>query len=140
MTVQAGMSSQMVMASDMPDSLQTEFPFVLPRGYVDNAGRVHKHGAMRLATALDEIVPLRDPRVRANQAYLTIILLARVITRLGDLPSITTGVVENLFAADLAYLQAVYRRINEEGTTVLALTCPECQHTFELDLTDLGGP
>jgi hypothetical protein len=128
------------MESEIPDSLQTEFPFVLPRGYVDNSGRVHKHGAMRLATALDEIVPLRDARVRANQAYLTIILLARVITRLGDLPSITTGVVENLFAADLAYLQAFYRRINEEGTTVLELTCPECQHTFELDLTELGGP
>jgi hypothetical protein len=120
-------------------TVQTEFPFVLPRGYIDSSGHVHKQGSMRLATAMDEIVPLRDPRVRANQAYLTIILLARVITRLGDLSTITTAVVENLFAADLAYLQAFYRKINEEGATTLHITCPECQHAFDLDLADLGG-
>lgn len=120
-------------------SLQTEFPFVLPRGYVEPGGRVFKHGVMRLATALDEIAPLRDPRVRANPAYLTIILLSRVITRLGDLTTITTGVIESLFAADLAYLQAFYRQINEEGVAIVQLTCPECHHVIELDLTDLGG-
>ncbi len=119
--------------------LQTEFPFTLPRGYVDAAGKVHKQGVMRLATAMDEIVPLRDPRVHANQAYLTIILLTRVITRIGDETNITTGVIENLFAADMAYLQAFYRKINEEGVSLIAVTCPECQHTFEMDLTDLGG-
>jgi hypothetical protein len=120
-------------------SLQIEFPFTLPRGYVDESGRVHRQGVMRLATAMDEIVPLRDPRVRTNPAYLTIVLLARVISRLGDLPVVNTTVVENLFAADLAFLQAFYRQINEEGNTVLHLACPHCQQEMDLDLTDLGG-
>jgi hypothetical protein len=119
--------------------LQTEFEFTLPRGYVDPAGRVHNQGRMRLATALDEIAPLRDPRVRANQAYLTILLLARVITRLGDLPTIGVEVIENLFAADLAYLQVFYRQINENGVTRVQLRCPECDAVVEVDLTDLGG-
>jgi hypothetical protein len=94
---------------------------------------------MRLATAMDEIAPLRDLRVRSNQAYLVIVLLARVIVKLGNLPSVTTGVVENLFAADLAYLQALYRQINEEGTSNLTLTCPECKTEYQLDLANLGG-
>jgi len=119
--------------------LQTEFEFTLPRGYVDPAGRVHNQGRMRLATALDEIAPLRDPRVRANQAYLTILLLARVITRLGDLPTIGVEVIENLFAADLAYLQVFYRQINENGVTRVQFRCPECDAVVEVDLTDLGG-
>src|SRR5437588_11851596 len=93
--------------------LQTEFEFTLPRGYVGSDGTLHKKGRMRLATAIDEIAPLRDPRVRSNQAYLVIILLARVITQLGTLEAIDTGVVENLFSADLAYLQDFYRKINE---------------------------
>ncbi|MFZ4508077.1 MAG: hypothetical protein ACOYON_10330 [Fimbriimonas sp.] len=93
--------------------LQTEFEFTLPRGYVSPDGGLHRKGRMRLATALDEIAPLRDPRVRANQAYLVIILLARVITKLGDVDNIDTGVVENLFSADLAFLQDFYRKINE---------------------------
>lgn len=95
--------------------LQTEFEFTLPRGYVGPDGTLHKKGKMRLATAMDEIAPLRDPRVRANQAYLVIILLARVITQLGTIDNIDTGVVENMFSADLAYLQDFYRRINEFG-------------------------
>ncbi len=93
--------------------LQTEFEFVLPRGYVAPDGTLHKKGRMRLATAMDEIAPLRDPRVRANQAYLVIILLSRVITQLGTVEVIDTGVVENLFSADLAFLQDFYRKINE---------------------------
>jgi hypothetical protein len=120
-------------------TLQTEFPFTLPRGYVDGAGKVQKQGVMRLATAMDEIVPLRDPRVRANQAYLTIILLARVVTRIGDETNVTTETIERLFAADMAYLQAFYRKINEEGVSLIAVTCPACEHVFEMDLTDLGG-
>jgi hypothetical protein len=120
-------------------TLQTEFPFVLPRGYVDAAGKVHKQGVMRLATAMDEIVPLRDPRVRANPAYLTIILLSRVVTRIGDIANVTTGVIEGLFASDMAYLQSFYRKVNEEGTTLISVTCPECKSSFEMDLTDLGG-
>src|SRR5262245_40361108 len=93
--------------------LQTEFEFTLPRGYVDPNGTLHKKGRMRLATAMDEIAPLRDPRVRSNQAYLVIILLSRVITQLGTVEVIDTGVVENMFSADLAFLQDFYRRINE---------------------------
>src|SRR5919205_1435009 len=103
----------------MMRGLQTQFNFTLPRGYVDEGGTLHREGTMRLATAADEIVPLRDPRVSANQAYLVIILLSRVITRLGTLPegSINPGLVERLFSADLAYLQDFYRRINENGHT-----------------------
>ncbi len=93
--------------------LQTEFEFTLPRGYIGPDGRLHKKGRMRLATAMDEIAPLRDPRVRANEAYLVIILLARVITQLGNIEVIDTSVIERLFSGDLAYLQDFYRRINE---------------------------
>ncbi len=120
-------------------SLQTEFEFTLPRGYVDQDGQVHRQGRMRLATAMDEIAPLRDPRVHSNQAYLVILLLARVITQLGTLTAVTTDVIENLFAADLAYLQAFYRRINEVGQTTIPVACPQCQTQFEVDLASLGG-
>lgn len=119
-------------------SLQTEFEFTLPRGFVDQDGTVHKKGVMRLATAMDEIAPLNDMRVRNNQAYLVIILLSRVITQLGSLPKIHPGIIEKLFAADLAYLQEFYRRINEQGASTIPLTCPECQAKFELDLANLG--
>jgi hypothetical protein len=94
---------------------------------------------MRLATAMDEIAPLRDPRVRQNQAYLTIILLSRVITKLGMLPEVTPSVVEGIFSADLAYLQALYRRINENGTAEVTTTCPECGHEFAVDLGEEPG-
>ncbi len=119
-------------------TLQTEFEFTLPRGYVDMEGNLHKHGVMRLATAMDEITPLRDLRVKGNQAYLTVVLLARVITKLGSLPSVSTGTIENLFSADFAYLQDFYRRINEDGTTKISATCPECNHKFEVDLGNPG--
>lgn len=118
--------------------MQTEFAFTLPRGYVDGKGQVHREGTMRLATAMDEIAPLRDPRVRANEAYLTIILLSRVITRLGSLSEITPRVVENLFSADLAYLQDLYQRINEPDTNLIRATCPECGHTFDVEVMPLG--
>src|SRR5215208_3310579 len=94
----------------------TEFAFTLPRGYVEADGSVHREGLMRLATAHDELAPLRDPRVQSNSAYLVVILLARVITKLGELSIVTPKVVENLFAGDLAYLEDLYRRINENGT------------------------
>jgi hypothetical protein len=119
-------------------SLQTEFEFTLPRGYVDQEGNLHRRGIMRLATAMDEIAPLRDLRVRSNQAYLVIILLSRVVVRLGSLTQITTGIIENLFAADLAYLQAFYRQINEQGASSIKVTCPECKTEFEVDLASLG--
>jgi hypothetical protein len=120
-------------------SLQTEFEFTLPKGYIDGQGNLHRQGVMRLATAMDEIAPLRDLRVRSNQAYLVIVLLSRVIVKLGTLPQVTTGVIENLFAADLAYLQALYRQINEQGTSRITVQCPECSAGVELDLADLGG-
>jgi hypothetical protein len=119
--------------------LRTEFDFVLPRGFVDASGTVHRAGRMRLATARDELLPLHDDRVRANPPYLTVVLLARVITRLGDLEAdaVTAQVVENLFASDLAFLQDLYRRINSEGHTLAAVTCPACHERFSVDLA--GG-
>lgn len=116
------------------ESLRTEFPFELPRGYVDESGTVHRRGVMRLATARDELIPLRDDRVRENAAYLSVVLIARVITRLGAIEDVHAGIVENLFAADLAFLQDFYRRINAEGHTRASVTCPSCQHEFAIDL------
>jgi len=123
-------------------ALRTEFAFVLPRGFVDDAGTVHRDGVMRLATARDEILPQRDPRVRENEAYLTVLLLSRVITRLGTLPGINAGTIEGMFASDLAFLQDLYRRVNQEGTTQVAVTCPACAHHFAVDLGGgrLGEP
>ena len=118
--------------------MQTEYAFTLPRGYADSNGNIHKQGTMRLATAMDEIAPLRDLRVKSNQAYLAVVLLAQVITKLGTLNSVDTGVVENLFSADFAYLQDFYRRINEDGTTSIPTTCPECKHEYEVDLGAQG--
>jgi hypothetical protein len=119
--------------------LKTEFPFTLPIGYVDSSGDAHKTGIMRLATAMDEIAPLRDPRVKANSAYLSIILLARVVTRIGTVEAINTGVIESLFSADLAYLQDFYRRINETGASTINVTCPECGTKFDVEPSAGGG-
>lgn len=121
--------------------LRTEFSFELPRGYVDDSGTLHRKGVMRLATARDEILPLRDPRVQDNEAYLTVLLLARVLTQLGTLPSITTATVEGMFAADLAFLQDLYRRINQEGHTRASVICPSCENPFTVDVAGgrLGG-
>ncbi|HUR81064.1 MAG TPA: hypothetical protein VM733_09870 [Thermoanaerobaculia bacterium] len=95
-------------------SFQTEIEFELPKGYLDDSGTLHRRGTMRLATAADEILPLRDPRVQQNEAYLAVIVLARVITRLGSLPDVHTGVIEGLFASDLAYLERLYEKFNGE--------------------------
>ena len=118
--------------STVAPRLQTEFPFVLPKGYVDREGNVHREGTMRLATANDEIAPLRDPRVRQNEAYMTVIVLARVVTRLGTLSDVNPGVIENIFSADLNYLQGLYRQINETGDVALGTTCPDCGHHFDV--------
>lgn len=118
---------------------QTEFPFTLPIGFVDGSGDVHKTGAMRLATAMDEIAPLRDPRVKQNSAYLSVILLARVITKIGTHEEVNTGIIERLFSADLAYLQDFYRRINETGTSAIHVACPECGHEFDVEPGAAGG-
>jgi hypothetical protein len=117
-----------------PQRLLTEFPFELPRGYVDGSGTVHRDGVMRLATARDELIPLRDVRVQENPAYLSVVLLGRVITRLGTLTTVHDGVVENMFASDLAFLQDFYRQVNAEGHTRAAVECPHCSEPFEVEL------
>lgn len=123
------------------DRLQTEFAFQLPLGYVDRAGERHRDGVMRLATARDELVPLHDDRVREQPAYLSVVLLSRVVVRLGTIEDVHTGVVEDLFASDLAFLQDLYRRVNQEGRTGAQVTCPECRCRFAVDLAGgrLGG-
>ena len=125
-------------AAPVRETLRTEFDFVLPRGYVDDEGAVHREGRMRLATARDEILPQRDPRVRENEAYLTVILLSRVVTRLGAIGQVTPATIEGLFASDLAFLQDLYRRVNSEGTTQVAVTCPSCKQEFAVDLAGGG--
>lgn len=114
--------------------LQTEFEFTLPRGYIDTQGNLHRRGTMRLATALDEIEPLQDVRVRANEAYLSILLLSRVVTCLGDIRPVTPAIVERLFSADIAYLQDLYIKVNDGGTSLVATQCPTCGTRFALDL------
>lgn len=120
---------------DMTDTaLRTEYPFTLPRGYVDQQGRRHRDGVMRLATARDELTTQNDPRSRQNPAYLTVLLLERTITRLGEVRDIDTFVIENLFASDLAFLQDLYRRINQDGHTEVAVACPNCGEEFAVDI------
>ena len=119
--------------------LQTEFPFVLPMGYVDAEGTLHREGTMRLATAFDEIAPLKDPRVHSNPAYLLVILLSRVVTRLGHLEHVNPKVIEGLFAADLSCLEDLYRRINQNGHGLVRAQCPRCEHQFDLEVSPPGG-
>jgi hypothetical protein len=119
-------------------TLQTEFPFELPKGYLDGDGNLHRQGVMRLATAYDEVAPMKDPRVQANPGYLVVILLARVILRLGELEHVNPKVIEGLFAGDLAYLQDLYRRINEDGHNRLAVACPHCEKEFEVEIDHSG--
>lgn len=109
---------------------QTEFDFTLPCGYLDEHGTLHRDGVMRRATAADEILPLRDPRVTDNQAYLAVILLSRVVTRLGSLTAINPKVVEGLFASDMAFLQDLYNRVNQLDGPAEDVTCPQCRHQF----------
>jgi hypothetical protein len=117
--------------------MQTEIEFTLPRGYVDTSGALHRSGTMRLATARDEIEPLREVAVRQNTAYLTVLLLARTVTRLGTIDEVTPGMVEGLYAADFDHLQRLYERINSDAESVGVVTCPECSNRFEVDLTDV---
>lgn len=118
---------------------QTEFEFILPCGYQDDEGSLHRDGIMRRATAADEILPLKDPRVVKNAAYLVVILLSRVITRLGAIPQINPHVIENLYATDLAYLQNLYNEVNrlDDGNDIVI--CPECRHEFRPEDHDAGG-
>jgi hypothetical protein len=122
----------------LPDTpLKSEYAFTLPRGLVDSEGNVHREGTMRLATARDEIEPLRSAEVRQNEAYLSVLLLARTVTRIGGFTEISPDLVENLFAADFDHLQRLYERINANGEAVGVVACPACANQFEVDLTDI---
>jgi hypothetical protein len=121
-------------------SLVTEFPFTLPNGYVDAQGTLHREGVMRLATANDEIAPMKDPRVQSNPGYLAIILLSRVVTQLGELPQVNPRVIEELFSADFAHLEALYQRINSNGHNRVRVTCPGCEKKFEVEIEESGEP
>ena len=118
---------------------QTEFEFTLPCGYLDEDGSLHRDGVMRRATAADEIAPLKDPRVVKNQAYLVVILLARVLTRLGGVAQINPKVIENLYATDLAFLQNLYNEVNRLESDRPNAVCPQCQHEFHLETNGAGG-
>lgn len=119
--------------------LQTEYEFTLPKGYVDKDGNLHNNGVMRLASAADEILPMKDPRVQNNPAYLSIILLSRVVTKLGGLQSINPGIIEQLFVADLSFLQEFYKTINGNGNVMIKVKCPKCGEAFEEEITSQGG-
>ena len=118
---------------------KTEHEFTLPCGYLDDTGTLHREGIMRLATAADEILPLKDPRVQSNEAYLIVILLSRVVTRLGSVAHINPKVIEGLWAADLAFLQDLYNRINQLEGARSRVTCPSCQSSFEAEPALQGG-
>lgn len=118
--------------------IKTEFDFVLPVGFQDDDGQLHRAGRMRMATAMDEIVALRDPRVRQDEAYLVITLLSQVITELGTFQSLQPKQVERLFARDVAYLQNLYRQINDEAPQSLHVRCPHCGQTHEVEVPFMG--
>lgn len=117
---------------------ETSVNFILPKGYVDKSGEVHKEGIMRLANAADEIIPLNDPRVKMNPGYLSILLLERVITKLGTLKRIDNHVIENLFTADMAYLQDLYQKINSVEPQNFETVCPHCSQRFKVEVPFLG--
>lgn len=119
-------------------ALQTEFEFTLPKGFVDDSGDLHKNGVMRLANASDEILPMKDPRVQRNPSYLAVIVLSRVVTKLGNLNDVTPGTIEKLFIGDLTYLQELYRRVNGDGNLMLNIKCPHCGETFEESIAAPG--
>lgn len=118
---------------------QTQFDFVLPMGYVDESGKVHKEGKIRLATAADEIYPTKDAKVQQNNSYLPVVLLSRVVLQLGTLPAVTPAIIERLFIRDFAYLQEIYNRINQNYSLSFATQCPKCEHKFEVEAEPSGG-
>ncbi len=113
--------------------LQTEYEFTLPCGVVDGEGSLHREGTMRLATAFDEVDAMRDPRVRANEAYLSILLLSRVVTRLGELTPVPPEIIERLFSADFVFLQELFVQLNDGGGSVIETECPSCGTRFPID-------
>jgi phage FluMu protein Com len=131
-TVVVSLSPGESLSQEAPKS---RFDFTLPRGFVEQDGKLHKQGIMQLATAGDEILPQKDPRVQSNPAYLTIILLARVVTKLGTLPDVNPRVIEGLFVQDLAALQELYQNINGNGALSLKSKCPHCQQFLEVEVS-----
>ncbi len=119
-------------------AFQTEFSFTLPRGYIDPAGQIHRNGAMRLATAADEIQSVQHPLVQAHETYLPVVLLSRVITHLGELPSVTPKMIEALFSADLLYLEDLYLRMNSPSQIFMTTVCPHCGQSFQVEVAPLG--
>jgi hypothetical protein len=118
--------------------MKTEFEFTLPQGFIDSEGQVHRQGRMRMAMALDEVEAMQHPQVQANEAYLPIVLLARVVVQLGELTAVTPELTARLFAADLAYLEDVYQRINTPVPVVVTAVCPNCTHSFHLEVAPLA--
>jgi hypothetical protein len=119
--------------------MHTDYEFTLPRGYVDGAGEIHRQGVMRLATAKDEIEAVAHPKVQANEAYLPVILLSRVIVQLGPITEVTPQVVETLFASDIAYLEDLYLRLNSYEDVIVKAACPRCNHKLNLKVAPLSG-
>ena len=120
------------------NTICTEFNFILPRGLVDDRGGVHRQGVMRLATAKDELYVQKDSRVQQDSAYGVLVMLSRVITRLGSISSITPELLEELFTRDLAYLREFYNRINQQGNAYLPVQCPQCSSQFNVELSLSG--
>jgi hypothetical protein len=120
--------------------MQTEIRFTLPRGFVDADGNIHHDGTMRLATARDEIEPLGDAAVRRNDAYLTVLLLARTVEHIGPFDDVTPQLIEGLYAADFDHLQRLYERLNTAGDVVGRVACPQCRQDFDVDLAEIQDP
>lgn len=120
--------------------MQTVYEFDLPKGYVDQGGVVHKRGKMRLATAGDEISATRDPRVLSNPSYLSVVVLAKVVTELEGVEMVTPTLIERLFTADMAFLQDMYQKINNAEPVMVRAVCPECgcEHEVPLNFTREG--
>ena len=120
------------------DSLCTEFAFTLPRGLIDTQNRVHRHGVMRLATAKDEILVQKEPKVQENSAYGVLVMLSRVITRLGSFNQVNSDLLEELILPDISYLRELYNRINQQGNALIPTQCPHCNTEFSVKLKLAG--
>ena len=119
--------------------LQTVYPFRLPKGYLDKEGTLHREGQMRLATAGDELSAMRDPRVKADETYLNLLLLSKVVTSLGTLTEITPEILEGLFISDMEYLQNMYETVNKADNPKIQVTCPHCGNQFVDTINFLGA-
>lgn len=118
--------------------METEVEFTLPRGYIDEKGQVYRHGRMRLALAMDEVEAMHDPRVQANESYLPVLLLSRVVVQLGEITAVGPAIVERLFASDLSYLQELYLKLNSGEHVTVGAVCPSCSTHFQLQVSPLG--